>query len=96
MIAIAEPVSRYTIAMLRSWASIWLHHVHIDSSCVGINFYFRHHAESESGSTCRCEYINEYEMTRHSLHAAVSIGLDSGKHSLISAQLSRSACRLRS
>lgn len=26
----------------------------------------------------RCEYINEYEMTQHSLHAAVSIGLDSG------------------
>ena len=26
---------------------------------------------------CRCEHINEYEMTQHSLHAAVSIGLDS-------------------
>ena len=23
----------------------------------------------------RCEYVNEYEMTQHSLHAAVSIGL---------------------
>ncbi len=29
----------------------------------------------------RCEHINEYEMTQHSLHAAVSIGLDSGEHS---------------
>jgi hypothetical protein len=31
----------------------------------------------------RCEHINEYEMTQHSLHAAVSIGLDSGEHAVL-------------